>query len=180
VIPSLEAAAIALAAPTWMPEAAEVAMVTASPRHLRRGDRQRSPAGDGSNAGRILVVGDTGEQAAEFTGATWVQAIAGALNARGVRTARGGTWHASTARNIVNRVGVSVTYEFGAGYAGRVFPPTPGRAGARFRPVMPGVVPAADRPGAASPAAGVAASPALSVMPGNSRHSSIAASPVRT
>ena len=38
-------------------------------------------------------------------GATSFQAIAEALNARGVRTARGGTWHASTARNIAIREG---------------------------------------------------------------------------
>jgi hypothetical protein len=39
----------------------------------------------------------------QAAGATTFQAIAEALNARGVRTARGGTWHASTARNIVMR-----------------------------------------------------------------------------
>jgi DNA invertase Pin-like site-specific DNA recombinase len=41
----------------------------------------------------------------QASGAASFQAIAEALNARGVRTARGGTWHASTARNIVIREG---------------------------------------------------------------------------
>jgi DNA invertase Pin-like site-specific DNA recombinase len=39
----------------------------------------------------------------QASGATSYAAIAEALNARGVRTARGGTWHASTARNIIMR-----------------------------------------------------------------------------
>ena len=38
-----------------------------SPRHLRRGRRQRRPAGDGPDAGpRILVVGDSGEPTAQL------------------------------------------------------------------------------------------------------------------
>jgi DNA invertase Pin-like site-specific DNA recombinase len=37
------------------------------------------------------------------SGATSFQAIAEALNARGIRTARDGAWYASTARNIINR-----------------------------------------------------------------------------
>jgi hypothetical protein len=44
----------------------------------------------------------------QASGATSYAAIAEALNARGVRTARGGTWHASSARNVVIREGVSV------------------------------------------------------------------------
>ena len=40
-------------------------------------------------------------QAAEITTA---RAIAEALNARGVRTARGGEWHNSTMRNLLARV----------------------------------------------------------------------------
>lgn len=39
----------------------------------------------------------------QANGATSFHAIADALNARGVRTARGGVWHASTARNLVLR-----------------------------------------------------------------------------
>jgi hypothetical protein len=31
------------------------------------------------------------------------RAIAEALNARGVRTARGGEWHATTVRNLIRR-----------------------------------------------------------------------------
>jgi DNA invertase Pin-like site-specific DNA recombinase len=38
------------------------------------------------------------------SGASSYQAIACALNARGIRTARGGEWHASTVRNIALRV----------------------------------------------------------------------------
>jgi DNA invertase Pin-like site-specific DNA recombinase len=37
------------------------------------------------------------------TGATTLRAIAAALNARGVRTARGGQWHDSTVRNLLAR-----------------------------------------------------------------------------
>ena len=36
-------------------------------------------------------------------GVTSFQAVAAALNARGVRTARGGTWHASSVRNVALR-----------------------------------------------------------------------------
>jgi DNA invertase Pin-like site-specific DNA recombinase len=36
-------------------------------------------------------------------GATTFRAIASALNARGIKTARGGTWEASTVRNVVMR-----------------------------------------------------------------------------
>jgi hypothetical protein len=36
-------------------------------------------------------------------GATGYRAIAAALNARGVRTARGGEWHATTVRNLMQR-----------------------------------------------------------------------------
>jgi DNA invertase Pin-like site-specific DNA recombinase len=36
-------------------------------------------------------------------GATSLRAIAAALNARGVRTARGGNWEAATVRNVLNR-----------------------------------------------------------------------------
>jgi DNA invertase Pin-like site-specific DNA recombinase len=39
----------------------------------------------------------------QATGLTTLAAIAGALNARGVRTARGGPWHAATVRNLLLR-----------------------------------------------------------------------------
>jgi DNA invertase Pin-like site-specific DNA recombinase len=41
----------------------------------------------------------------EAAGATGYRAIAAALNARGVRTARGGEWHATTVRNLMTREG---------------------------------------------------------------------------
>ena len=42
----------------------------------------------------------------QAAGATTHRAIAEALNARGVRTARGGAWHVSTVRNLLGRAGV--------------------------------------------------------------------------
>jgi hypothetical protein len=36
-------------------------------------------------------------------GATSLDAIAKALNARGIRTARGGRWHSTTVRNLLAR-----------------------------------------------------------------------------
>ena len=39
----------------------------------------------------------------QAAGATTPRAIAAALNARGVRTARGGEWHGSTVRNLIGR-----------------------------------------------------------------------------
>ena len=41
----------------------------------------------------------------EAAGATGHRAIPAALNARGVRTARGGDWHATTVRNLMQRGG---------------------------------------------------------------------------
>jgi DNA invertase Pin-like site-specific DNA recombinase len=41
----------------------------------------------------------------QAAGATTFRAIAGALNDRGVRTARGGAWHDSTVRNLLARAG---------------------------------------------------------------------------
>jgi hypothetical protein len=37
------------------------------------------------------------------SGASTLSAVAAALNARGVKTARGGEWHASTVRNVLLR-----------------------------------------------------------------------------
>jgi hypothetical protein len=39
----------------------------------------------------------------QAAGAATPRAIAAALNARGIRTARGGTWHDSTVRNVLAR-----------------------------------------------------------------------------
>ncbi len=41
----------------------------------------------------------------QASGATTTRAIADALNARGVRTARGGAWYSSTVRNLLSRAG---------------------------------------------------------------------------
>jgi DNA invertase Pin-like site-specific DNA recombinase len=42
------------------------------------------------------------------SGATSYAAIAEAMNARGVRTARGGEWHSTTVRNILLREGAAL------------------------------------------------------------------------
>jgi len=42
-------------------------------------------------------------EAIQATGATSLEAVAQALNNRGVRTARGGRWHATTVRNLLAR-----------------------------------------------------------------------------
>jgi hypothetical protein len=39
----------------------------------------------------------------QASGATTLRAIAAALNARGIRTARGGVWHAMTVQNLLAR-----------------------------------------------------------------------------
>jgi DNA invertase Pin-like site-specific DNA recombinase len=39
----------------------------------------------------------------QASGATTTRAIAAALNARGIRTVRGGAWHDSTVRNLLAR-----------------------------------------------------------------------------
>jgi len=39
----------------------------------------------------------------QAAGLTTTRALAEALNARGIRTARGGQWHHSTARNLLGR-----------------------------------------------------------------------------
>lgn len=41
----------------------------------------------------------------QAAGMTTLRDIAGALNARGIRTARGGAWHSSTVRNVLLRSG---------------------------------------------------------------------------
>ncbi len=39
----------------------------------------------------------------QAAGVVTIRAIAGALNLRGIRTARGGGWHGSTVRNLLAR-----------------------------------------------------------------------------
>lgn len=41
----------------------------------------------------------------QAAGVTTLRGIADALNARGVRTARGGEWHPSSVRNVMGRAG---------------------------------------------------------------------------
>jgi DNA invertase Pin-like site-specific DNA recombinase len=56
-------------------------------------------AAAGAFAANILpVIGE-----AQAGGATSFQAVADALNARGLRSPRGGDWHSTTVRNILNR-----------------------------------------------------------------------------
>jgi len=43
----------------------------------------------------------------QAAGATTHRAIAEALNARGIRTARGGQWHVSTVQNLLAREGAA-------------------------------------------------------------------------
>jgi hypothetical protein len=53
----------------------------------------------------------------QASGATTTRAIAAALNARGIRTVRGGAWHDSTVRNLLARARESLSLnEFGTGY----------------------------------------------------------------
>jgi len=49
-------------------------------------------------AGRLLIV-----RQIQAAGVTSTRDIAAALNARGIRTARGGEWHHSTVRNLLAR-----------------------------------------------------------------------------
>lgn len=42
--------------------------------------------------------------AVKRAGANTLREIAEALNARGVRTARGGAWHATTVKNVMDRL----------------------------------------------------------------------------
>ena len=45
----------------------------------------------------------------ERAGVTTLQGIADALNARGIRTARGRRWHPSTVKNLLGRAGAQIT-----------------------------------------------------------------------
>ncbi|MGE7205986.1 recombinase-like helix-turn-helix domain-containing protein [Sphingomonas sp. NPDC019816] len=57
----------------------------------------------------ILGPGDLSPIIADIraTGATSLPAIAKELNSRGIVTARGGVWHASSVRNLLGRLGAS-------------------------------------------------------------------------
>lgn len=72
----------------------------------------RGDAGEVSKAGTAVIVAEADKHAAvvlpiirsvQATGAATLRAVADELNARGVRTARGGTWHAATVRNVLAR-----------------------------------------------------------------------------
>lgn len=56
-------------------------------------------AGASSFAANVLPIVDQITAA----GMTTLRQIAEALNARGIRTARGGDWHATTVRNLISR-----------------------------------------------------------------------------
>lgn len=63
-----------------------------------RGDATRIAAADAFAANVLPIV-----RQIEASGATTTRAIAEALNARGIRTARGGAWHSSTVVNLLKR-----------------------------------------------------------------------------
>jgi DNA invertase Pin-like site-specific DNA recombinase len=69
-----------------------------------------------AKAGRKVVIANADRHAANIlpiiravqkAGATTLREIAEALNARGVQTARGGTWHAMTVKNMLDRAGIA-------------------------------------------------------------------------
>jgi hypothetical protein len=73
----------------------------------------RNPA-EAAAKGREVIAANADEFAAGMVpiiegiraaGVTTLAGIADALNKRGVRTARGGTWHAMTVRNLLLRAG---------------------------------------------------------------------------
>jgi DNA invertase Pin-like site-specific DNA recombinase len=81
---------------------------------------QGAALGNRTNLGEAQAKGATANRAAadafaanvlpvvrqiQAAGATTSRAIAEALNARGVKTARGGAWHSSTVRNLLERAG---------------------------------------------------------------------------
>lgn len=66
----------------------------------RRGSAANGRKADAFASNVVPVV-----RSIEAAGITSLAGIAGALNARGVRTARGGTWHAKTVGRLVGRAG---------------------------------------------------------------------------
>ena len=65
-----------------------------------KGVEANRAAADGFAANVLPIV-----RQIQAAGATTPRAIAAALNARGIRTARGGAWHDSTVRNLLAREG---------------------------------------------------------------------------
>ena len=66
---------------------------------LARGRRVLAEDADAFAATVMPVI-----EALQRTGATGLRSLAGALNARGIRTARGGRWHVSNVKNVIGRV----------------------------------------------------------------------------
>ena len=71
-------------------------------------------ASSAAAAGRAVQVAEADQFAANImpivnsiraSGVTDLRGIARALNDRGVRTARGGRWHVSNVKNVIDRVG---------------------------------------------------------------------------
>ena len=72
----------------------------------------RTNSADALARGRHVLVEDANTFAANVlpiiealqrTGVTGLRSLAGALNARGVRTTRGGRWHVSNVKNVIDR-----------------------------------------------------------------------------
>lgn len=78
-----------------------------------RGTKLGNPQIDAARNGAVVALKASADQhagnvlpiirAIQASGATSLRDVAAALNARGVRTARGGEWHASTVRNVLGR-----------------------------------------------------------------------------
>ena len=64
----------------------------------RKGVSVRMQQADAFAANVLPIIRDI-----EAAGVTTLQGIADALNARGIKTARGGTWHPTTVRNVLRR-----------------------------------------------------------------------------
>ena len=70
------------------------------PEAAAKGAKANRAAADAFAANALPVI-----RSIEVSGVTGHRAIAAALNARGVRTARGGDWHATTVANLLRRRG---------------------------------------------------------------------------
>ena len=67
-------------------------------------------AGADQHAANVLPI----IREAQKAGATTLRALAEALNARGIPTARGGAWHAMSVKNVLDRPSASETQTAGA------------------------------------------------------------------